>query len=325
MAYENITKRYDNLFKAQDNGLQQKRNSAINGFNSTMANTKTKYANIYKGLDQQNATAKSENYSERNDIDTGVSQNLNRVSEIMARNGWGQGGGENLQAQLNSNSDRQNGFGGADKSMNDKYTNILNARNTNMGDAQNTYNDLNTQINSARTNYNADSTALRANLDAGAQQDIYQAMEAQKQRDFQAAESAKARAAAAAQAAASRRSSYGGGGGGGNGSNPQPTTGTNSGVKLIDSIVNGTYKASGGNLSEKGRQLQALIASYKNQNGINAEWLRGYAEDAVQTVNSQMVQHVNIDRYSGYGDYLDNQAKQKKARESAQASRQSRW
>ena len=134
MAYEDIYSRYKNLYDAQNNALAQKKNSAIQGYTNQqndMANqyadlanqlktkadsTKSQYSNLYKGLDQQNVQAKDTNYTDRNQVDVGVNQNLNRVQELMAKNGW-LGGGENLQAQLNSNSDRMSGFGSADKTM----------------------------------------------------------------------------------------------------------------------------------------------------------------------------------------------------------------
>ena len=188
----------------------------------------SKYNNMYTGLDQQNVTTKSQNYTDRNTVDTTVNQNLNRVQEIMAKNGWS-GGGENLQAQLNSNSDRMNGFGGADKSMNEALTTSQNNRNTYQANQTSDTNQLNSEnqtllneidnltttntrdkntklqaildaITSANVNYAADSSALKTNLDAQAQGEIQQA-----QAQAAAAAQAQARAASSARASASRQ------------------------------------------------------------------------------------------------------------------------
>jgi hypothetical protein len=235
MAYEDIYARYKNLYDAQNNSLAQKKDTTIQGLNNNkndltnqytdIANglkakqdsTKNQYQNLYKGLDQQNVQAKDQNYTDRNNVDVGVNQNLNRVQELMAKNGW-LGGGENLQAQLQSGSDRMNGFGNADKGMNDKFNTILNDRNNYQGQEQSAMNDINNQIssadrekatklqaimdaiNSANTNYNSDSTALKANLDAQAQGEIYNAEQAAKAQAFQAQQSALSRSASASKA-----------------------------------------------------------------------------------------------------------------------------
>lgn len=253
MAYENITNRYKALFNSQNQGLVQKKNAALAGYKNEQSamnnqytdmanslktrtataksqygnaqkNLLTKYNNMYTGLDQQNVKTKDQNYTDRNTVDTTVNQNLNRVQEIMAKNGWS-GGGENLQAQLNSNSDRMNGFGGADKSMNEALTTSQNNRNTYQAnqtsegnqltsEQQNIMNEIDNQttsntrerntklqaildaITSANVNYAADSGALKSTLDAQAQGEIQQA-QAQ----------AQAQAQSAARASASRKSS----------------------------------------------------------------------------------------------------------------------
>jgi len=228
MAYEDIYSRYKNLYDAQNNALAQKKNSAIQGYTNQqndmtnqyadLANqlktkadsTKAQYSNLYKGLDQQNVQAKDTNYTDRNQVDVGVNQNLNRVQELMAKNGW-LGGGENLQAQLNSNSDRMSGFGSADKTMGNTLNTVLNNRNQYQADEQTATNDINNQsisnerekatklqaimdaINSANVNYGADSQALKANLDAQAMGEVYNAEQTAKAQAFQASQNALSR------------------------------------------------------------------------------------------------------------------------------------
>jgi hypothetical protein len=209
MPYEDVYARFKNLYEANLNPLAQKRDSTIQGLNNNkndltnqyadninslktkQEGVKNQYANLYRGLDQQNVQAQDKNYSDRNQVDVGVNQNLNRVQEIMAKNGW-LGGGENLQAQLNSNSDRMNGFGNADKTMGTTLNTVLQNRNQYQGDEVNANNEINNQIssserekttklqaimdaiNSANANFGADAQALKANTDAQAMAEIAQ-------------------------------------------------------------------------------------------------------------------------------------------------------
>jgi len=227
--YTDIYSRYKNLYDSQNNALLQKKNAQVTGYQNNQndinnqyagiakglsdkstalkanygnaqSNLLSKYNNLYTGLDQQNAQAKTTNYTDRNNVDTGVNQNMARTQELMAKNGWS-GGGENLQATLNSNSDRMNGFGKVDTTMGQTLQGVLNNRNTYKGnqttegntltaDENNAQNDINTQstanqveqktkiqqimdaISQANTGYGADSNALRSGLDAQAGQEI---------------------------------------------------------------------------------------------------------------------------------------------------------
>ena len=226
-----LNSKYDNLYNAQANPINQKRDSQIqnyqnqinqtnDNYNSLVADTKNKYQGLYTGLDQQQTQAGTDKYNQSNDVDTQVNQNLNRVMDIMAKNGW-LGGGENLQAQLNSNSDRQNGFG---KVLN-AYNNIIQGINTNRNQFRNeetslynkynadkttNINNLNGQIMSARNNAASDLAALRATLEAQKSDELsklQQAWEQQQQAAAQAAAKQAAQRQAAARQASTRQAS----------------------------------------------------------------------------------------------------------------------
>lgn len=98
---------------------------------------------------------------------------------------------------------------------------------------------------------------------------------------------------------AQNRSNTGGGSNGGsnNGLKPSMSSGStyNKEVSDINDIVNGSY-----NLSEKQRVLQSYIADKSTQNGNEAAQLVKYAQQALNNVNQQMSDYVNIGRYAGF-------------------------
>ena len=186
--YDNIYKRYNDLYASQNNALNQKKNSAIQGYqnqqndmnnqyadisnslktkmaqnksnygqqqgdvnakykslfntyNTQKTDNASKFKNLYTGLDQQRGTAKETKYTDSNTVDTGVNQNLNRVQELMAKNGWS-GGGENLAAQLSSNSDRSNGQGKVTQDYNKDMQGIANTQHGYQGQEQGINNEI---------------------------------------------------------------------------------------------------------------------------------------------------------------------------------------
>jgi hypothetical protein len=296
VAYEDIYSRYNNLFNAQNNSLAQKRDSTIQQYqnqqkelenqytdlaNSLAAketSTKGQYENLYKGLDQKNVEAKDKNYTDRNNVDVTVNQNRNRVQELMAKNGW-LGGGANLQAQLSANNDRLTGFGNADTNLNQTLNTILQNRNTYQADEQNALNEIGNQrtsndrerltklqniidaINSANSNYNADSQALRANLDAQSMAEIAQREEADRAYQRQVA-------------LASRSGSSG----------SSSSSNTTSGIRSItsgdiDGIVNSTT-----NTADKRAGLYALLKDLEGLKGEQATLLRNYTQKALERI-----------------------------------------
>lgn len=135
----------------QQGDVNSKYNSLYSTYDNQKADTTSKYKNLYSGLDQNNVDAKKTNYTDRNNVDVGVNQNLNRIQELMAKNGWLQGGA-NLQAQLNSNSDRMNGFGNADTTMGNTLQSVLNTRGQYQGAEQGAYNDIASNVADSKAN-----------------------------------------------------------------------------------------------------------------------------------------------------------------------------
>jgi len=188
-SYDNIV---NNLNKSVDITKQQ--------YGNSQADLTNKYNNLYTGLDQDTTKAQDTAYTGDNTVDTTVNENLNRVNNIMARNGW-LGGGENLQAQLNSNSDRMNGRGRVGGELSGTLQTILNNRNTYKAnqtseankintDQQNALNTLNGQLSSAL----ADKLSRINSIKAAAQQAAAAAAQAAASRAAASAKSAKASA-----------------------------------------------------------------------------------------------------------------------------------
>lgn len=158
-----LNTRYSALYNAQLNPLEQERDSAIQSANENINSVNNQYKNMYAALDKQKQQAGDTRYKGLNDADTTVNQNLNRVQEIMAKNGW-LGGGENLQAQLDSNSDRANLHG----SVEDKYSTALENIDTQRDQDQSEQNlklqALQDAIQAAKNNYAKNAAALEQSL-----------------------------------------------------------------------------------------------------------------------------------------------------------------
>lgn len=169
MGLQDINSMYDNLLNSKLNQLKQKRaqaiqgyetqngqvendyNNVVKGLNDKVNKTKSLYQNLYSELDQENDNGKQKFYQQRNTVDVGVNQNLDRIRELMAKNGWTQGG-ENLQAQLSANTNRMNGLGEVASNEANFITNLSNQKNKYVTEEQSVYNDVNTQTEAANQN-----------------------------------------------------------------------------------------------------------------------------------------------------------------------------
>ena len=346
-------------YTTQQGDVNSKYNNLYSTYNNQQSANTTKFKNLYTGLDQERGVAKETKYTDSNAVDTGVNQNLNRVQEIMAKNGWS-GGGENLQAQLNSNSDRSNGQGRVTQDFNKGMQGIANTQQNYKGQEAGINNEINTSrtnsqgdqvsdlstllngynsntndingdisssaaeqktklqeimnaINSANSGYSSDSTALRSQLDSEAGGEIAQVQAVERQQAYEAKQQAIQRAyekqqsdiaysrqvaqaqasarASASRASASRASSAAKK----SSAAAQPTSGVNTKITDINSIVNGHDYS----ISEKQRILTNYSNDLKTQTGANAKYLITYVAQAQAKVKKEMSDFVNAGRYAG--------------------------
>lgn len=198
--------KYKNLYDAQLNPLTQQKDSAIQTANTQIDQNNNTYKNLYSGLDQQAQKAADTKYTQSNAVDTGVNQNLNRVQEIMAKNGW-LGGGENLQAQLQSNSDRSNNQGKVTTDYNNTIQGVDNSRNQYQGEQANKLQTLQDAIANANNTYGSNVTALGQSIASQKADELSKLQQAEADRQYQADQVAKAQAFQAQQAALSRQAS----------------------------------------------------------------------------------------------------------------------
>lgn len=154
---------YSALYNAQLNPYAQERDSAIQSANQNINSVNNQYKNMYAALDRQTKQAGDTKYKGLNDADTTVNQNLNRIQDIMAKNGW-LGGGENLQAQLDSNSDRSNRHGELEDKYSTTLENIDTQRNQDQSEQNLKLQALYDAIQSAKDNYAKNAAALEQNL-----------------------------------------------------------------------------------------------------------------------------------------------------------------
>jgi len=359
-------------YTQQQGDVNSKYNNLYSTYNNQQADNTTKFKNLYTGLDNQRVVAKDTKYTDSNAVDTGINQNLNRVQEIMAKNGWS-GGGENLQAQLNSNSDRSNGQGKVTQDFNKDMLGIATTQQgyqgqeaginndiatsrtnsqadqvSDLGSLLSGYNtnaaDINGQmsssaaeqktkiqaimdaINAANSGYGADSSALRSQLDSEAgtevaqvqaveKQRVYEAQQLVKQQQYEAQQqaiqrayekqqsdiaysrqvasaAASARTASAKASASSAKKAA---------AAAQPTSGVNTKITDINSIVNGNDYS----ISEKQRILTNYANDLKTQTGTNAKYLITYVAQAQAKVKQEMSDFVNAGRYAGMENRRD--------------------
>lgn len=319
MAIQDIQAMYDKLYSSKYNDLLKKKNQSIqdlegqqsqvnnqyqdlyNSLNQKKLDTQNQYKTLYSGLDNQYTQGQQKFYNDRNSVDVGVNQNLARLKEMMAAKGWTQGG-ENMQAQLQANTDRSNGLGQVRTNETSYNQGINDKRNQYSLQEQGIYNDIGNQVSAAerektqRISDLVDKIRLANESFAGDEQALKDSIDAQKIKDIndynerlrQEAVQAAAQRAAVARSNASRSS---------NGLSNSMSSGStyNKSVSDINDVVNGQY-----NLSEKQRVLQRYMDDLQSQNGNEAAVLYAYAKQALDKVNQQMSNFVNSGRYAGY-------------------------
>lgn len=135
-------------FESQKGSVGSEYDNLVNQVNKSRQDVTNRYQGLYKGLDNQFEQGKQKFYTDRNMVDVGVNQNLQRLRELMAAKGWTQGGA-NLQAQLNTSTDRMNGLGKVATNETGFNQNLDDQRNKFTREEQSSYLDLDNQINDA--------------------------------------------------------------------------------------------------------------------------------------------------------------------------------
>lgn len=182
MAISEINSMYDNEYQRRLNALKKKREQDLLGFDSqrdTVSNeyqnltnqvnkvrqdVQNRYKGLYGGLDNQYEQGKQKFYGDRNAVDVGVNQNLQRLKELMAAKGWTQGGA-NLQAQLNTSTDRMNGLGQVATNETNYNQNLNDQRNKFTAEEQSSYVNLDNQVGEAERKKAERLTEIKRQID----------------------------------------------------------------------------------------------------------------------------------------------------------------